>query len=334
MAYTLNDLGIHAYYASGRFDRAKAVLAEASDLWRELGNLPMLANSLASSCTVHIYTGDYDQALSFSEEAYEVSQAIGNLWGQSFSQYKIGDVYWERGQPDRAIAVMEESLRLSELSGFFVPQVETRADLAIVYGSLGAIERGLELAQLAFMGAQSQHSLWQAYGLAALAQLHLWQRNLAEAETTLDRGKKEHNWEIMPKFSVTFILAEGELALRQENYAQAIAVTDLLLTKLRQFGQYMPKALYLQAQALLGLGQDNAARDRLREARAKAESIGSRWILWQILATLAEIETDPTEAAMLRQQAQDLIDYIADHTPAELRVSFLNLPSVRAVLDG
>ena len=62
-------------------------------------------------------------------------------------------------------------------------------------------------------------------------------------------------------------LAEAELALKQGELEQVLAVTDALLTELRQYGMRLPIAysLYLQGQALRGLNQDQAARDRLLE---------------------------------------------------------------------
>ena len=82
-----------------------------------------------------------------------------------------------------------------------------------------------------------------------------------------------------------------------------------------------------------GLNQDQAARGRLLEARAEAEAMGSRRTLWRILYALSQVEADPVQAARLRQQAQEIVEYIADHIrQAALRVLFLNLPEVQAVL--
>jgi hypothetical protein len=83
----------------------------------------------------------------------------------------------------------------------------------------------------------------------------------------------------------------------------------------------------------MGLGQLEAARKTLLEARAAAEAIGSRRMLWQILFALSQLEMDPTEAKVLREQAREIINYIADHTPLDLRTSFLGLPEVRMVLE-
>jgi hypothetical protein len=98
---------------------------------------------------------------------------------------------------------------------------------------------------------------------------------------------------------------------------------------------YIPQVLYLQGQALLGLGQDDAARNLWLKALTEAEAIGSRRMLWQILVALSQLETDPTEVECLRRQAWQIVEYIANHigTP-ELRASFLNLPQVKAALSA
>lgn len=332
MAFILTDVG-RFYMMSSRFERAKALLDEACSLWRELDNLPLLADSLSAAAHLYVCVAEYDQALAVSEEAFQINQSIDNLWGQSHSRYKIGYGYWDRGQAEQAIFMMEEAIRLSELAGFTVPQVVTRADLAAVYADLGAIERSLETAHLAHTVADTRMPISRNYVLATLAQIHLRYGNLTAAEEAVNQGKEVPNHETFSVFSTPVILAEGELMVRLGHYERAVAVTDDLLATLRQLGMgiYIPQALYLQGQALLALGQAETGRNRLLEAQTEAETIGSRRMLWQILATLAELETDPTEAERLRRQTREIVKYIADHTPADWRDSFLALPKVQAV---
>lgn len=332
MAYTLKDLAFNCYATIGYLDQAQPAVREASNLWRELGNLPMLTDSLAAACYCCLHTGEYDQALAFSEEAFQLSQSIGSLWGQSNSVLGVGRAYWERGQPDQAVAVMEEGLRLSELSGFYVPQILTRADLAMIYGGLGATEPGLEIAHRALALAEAQIPVFRPYALGVLAQLLLLNGDLAEAEAVINQGIKDPNREVWLAYSLSFHLANCELPLKQGNYERAITATNTFLTDFRQFRAHIPKVLYFQGQALLGLGRDNPARDRLRKARTEAEAIDARWMLWQILAALSQIEPDPTIAQQLRQQTGQIIETIAHHTPAELRDSFLNRPEVQTVM--
>jgi tetratricopeptide (TPR) repeat protein len=335
MAQTLNDLGSICYIYSGRIQRAKEVLHEASLLWRELGNLPMLADSLASSAVAHVFAGEFDQAIAFSEEAYQIGHSIDNLWAQSYSRWKVGRAYWERGEWGQAISVMEESIRLGELAGFPPPQANTRAELAALYGDLGAVERGLETARLALSVAETQNPVQRSFTLSILTCLQLLNGDVADAKATIEEAKNDLYRNSGRGFFDTVTIAEAELGLKLGDFRQALAATDALLTDLRQYGMRVHKAyaLYLQGQALWGLGQEEAARDRFLEARAEAEAIGSRRTLWRILYALSQLEAEPMEAERLRQGARRVIEYIADHIgQVELRESFLYLPDVQVVL--
>lgn len=337
LAFTLNDLGTRCYQPLCDFERAKATLHEAASLWRELGNLPMLADSLSGLCSVHVLTGSYEQAITFSEEAIHISQTIGNLWGQSYSRYKVGQAYWERGQPAQAIAVMAESIRLSQLAGFLSPQIITRAELATVYGSLGDLNQALGIAQEAMTIAIGRSPLRQAYVIGILAQLYIWAGEPTEAEALLAQGKEDSTQESHPHYALTIPLAEVELALSQGHYRKAVTESQTLLDRLRQFDMQsqIPKTLYLQGQALLRLNQVELARERLAEAHTVAEAIGSQPMLWQILASLSQLEPDPVRAEQLHQQAQAVVKHIANNLDQpELRLSFLNVAAEQGILGS
>lgn len=335
MAFILNDVAL-CYRFGGHMDRAREYWREASTLWRALNNLPMLADSLAGSAELAVWTGDYHLALTLSREAFEISQSIANLWGQSHSKLAVGYIYWDWGQPDQAIAVMQECLRLSELANYLTPQVITRADLAAVYGGLGAFERGLETARQALTSAETHLPGLRPYALAKVAQLHLWQGQFIEAEAVIEQGKKDPNREIIPFNFQSVILAETELILRQGDYDRALAATDKLLANLHQFGLRVciPEVLYLWGKFLKGMGETGAACNTLLEARAEAEALGSRRMLWQILGALSQLETDPAEARCLAQQAQEIVQSIAGSIGnPDLRASFLGLAEVQEVLS-
>ena len=333
MAFALNDLG-YCFTTSGDFKQAKASFREAGDLWRELGNLPMLADSLSGVCWVSFYAGEYEAVLILSEEAFQLSQSIDNLWNQTASRQNIGYVYWERGQVEQAIAMMEECIRLSQVSGFISPQNLVRADLAEVYGELGAVERGLETARLALSFADARVPFFRVYTLFVLAHLHLLQGRLAEAETLVDRMKQDPYKDAWGVFSVMILQAEAELALARGRHEQARVLAEAAMLTAGRFGMraYLLQALYLQGRACFNSGQPNPARECWLAARAEAEAIGSRRMLWQILVALSRLEPDPTAAERLRRQAREIVEYIANHTPPDLRTSFLALPAVRAVL--
>jgi len=337
MAYTLNDLGSHLYLVAGPFERAITMLQEAITLWQELDNQAMLANSLAAASLVQTFAGEYNQALAFSEEALQISQSIDNLWGQSYSRFRLGYIYWEWGKPDQAISIMNTCVHLGELSGFTAPQAATRAVLAHVYGYLGAIQRGWEIAQIALTIAETDAPPFRPYVLAVLAQLHLWQDNLTEAEEVISQSKEDPFTTGWPLHYLPVRIVEGELALKRGDFERVVAMSDELLIDLRKMGarMYLPRVLRQRGKALLGLEQRKRGYDCLQEARADAEAIGSRPNLWPILFDLSQLEEDPIKARALRKRSREIVEYIAGHLPtAELRASFLSSPWVQPVLGG
>jgi tetratricopeptide (TPR) repeat protein len=337
MAYTLNDLGSHCYLVGGPLDKAIAALHEASALWRELDNRPMLANSRAGAALVHMYAGKFSESLAFSDEALAMSQAIDNLWGQSYSRFRTGYIYWERGEPDKAIAVMEACIDAGERSGFTASQVAARADLADVYGHLGAIERGIGVAQLAGEIAETKAPPFRPYALAVLAQLYLWQDRLAEAAAVIGEGEQDPYTAGWPLHYLPVRLVAGELARRRGEFERTLALSGGLLADLHHIGaaMFIPTTLYLQGQALLGLKRQEAGRSCLQEAATGAKAMGARASLWPILFTLSQLADDATEAEALRQEAREIVTAIAQHAPSpELRQSFLKLVDVRAVLES
>jgi rRNA processing protein Krr1/Pno1 len=88
------------------------------------------------------------------------------------------------------------------------------------------------------------------------------------------------------------------------------------LGKLKDSGTryFLPDALYLKATYLRELSETKEARKVLQEARAVAEEIESRIILWKILGDLGEAK-----------EASEIVESIAGNiSDAALRETFRN----------
>src|SRR5207247_1241119 len=128
LAYIANDLA-RVNFANGQPERALDLLGEAGRLWREMGNLPMLTDSLSTAAQVLYFAGRYEQSLALAGEAFELSRSIHNRWGESYSMIHRGHIYWDWGEPVRAIEALETCIHLSETIGFSIPKFYARADL-------------------------------------------------------------------------------------------------------------------------------------------------------------------------------------------------------------
>ncbi len=335
-AFTLNDLG-RVHTGLGEFERAHAALDEARALFRELGNLPMLADNLVAAAAAHYFAGDYDQVLALSAEAQRLSESSANVWGQSYSRLLAGFIHFDRGQMDKAIETMTACIRLGDEGGLVASTVGLRADLGWVYGVLGAVDRGLELARHALAIARERLPVWGPLPAAALVRLHLLRGDIAEAEALVTAIPLSAIPVPFIHYRVVIALAAIELALAQQDFAQASAEAHALLSRLpKTIRADRNEILYLQGQALIGLGRAAEARTTLRAAQAEAEALGVRRMQWPVLIALSEIEAqsgNPAGARLLRQQAKDIIAHLADHIhDPGLRASFLASPRVRAVI--
>jgi tetratricopeptide (TPR) repeat protein len=294
----------------------------------------MLADSLSALCVVSVDAGEYELALTYSAEAYQICQYTGNLWGQSYSLLTIGWVHWEQGRPDRAISTMKECIRLGEKAGFLGAQTRTRVELSLIFADLGADEQSMETIRQAVSIAEAHFPSVQLFTLATVAQLHLMYGRLAEAEAAIEQVKKDPGWK--ERVLKSTCMAEATLALRQSKYKRALTIAEKLISKLGQSetSGSLPELLYLQGRIFQATGQRDAARQCLQEARAAAAALGSKRMLWQTLFSLSRLEDDPLEVQRLRQQAQEIVEYITNHTgDPELRASFLNRSEVHDLLS-
>ena len=96
------------------------------------------------------------------------------------------------------------------------------------------------------------------------------------------------------------------------------------------------EAWYLRGKEATSRGQTAAAYEALQAGLSLAQAIGNHIDLWPVLWELSQLEAaagNMDEAERLRQQAREIVTYIADHAGSdETSASFLALPEVRAVL--
>ena len=92
-----------------------------------------------------------------------------------------------------------------------------RSRLALIYGSLGAIERGIDIAESALALADHELADWRYWPLGNLVRLLSWQGNITAAAALLAEAADFSN---MGHFEMRMALplARIELALIQRNF--------------------------------------------------------------------------------------------------------------------
>jgi class 3 adenylate cyclase/tetratricopeptide (TPR) repeat protein len=335
-AFTLNDLW-RPYVAIGRLEASRASLEEARELWRELGNLPMLSENLASSASVTRLSGNDREALVLAEEAFGIALEIGNLWGQAYSLMNVYGIHLDRGEMGKAMATMRECIAVAEPAGFIPPQATTRADLASAYAYLRDFERANELVRVAF-DVTAVQPISLPWVMAAKSELHLLAGELDEAEAAVGGSQVELLPEpLQSAASIHVALIRARIASTRGDDAGAVEIADTILDRLRQLGvrEFVADALLVKGRSLASAGETDEAERVLEEARSEAERLEHRRTLWEVLSELSAIvdgRGDAEAASTLRSEARSLVEQIAASVDEEeLRSSFLERSDVIAV---
>lgn len=337
-AYTLSDLSNFVYMAQGEFDQGLQALEEARDLWRALGNLPLLSNSVVYKAYINYQIGRFDTALQNTDEAYDISRSINNLWGQAYSLGVSAMVQLELGNADQVVARVEEATRYIDESGFSALKPVALIVQAMLHYELGAAETASQLALEAAQEAEGTLPFWMptAYGVRASALLRAG--DLQSAEQAVERSIEITGEGGTFMNTVIAAIAAAELERSREDFGTALEKAENLLeiAGAAQARTYLPYGLCLKGQALLGLGRLEAAEEMLRDAQQIAGHLGSRRIWWRCLAALAEVHArrgNEEQAEVCRRQAREIVGYIAEHAGSTgLKDSFLGLPEVRQLL--
>lgn len=326
-AYVLNDMG-GVYVANGDFDRGRALMQEANGLWRELDNLPMLADNLSSTANFLIYAGELDTVFRLSDEAYQITERIGNLWGQSYSLMLVGLAHIERGDFALGMSKMRECIKVGDRAGFMAPHLDTQLDLARAHLWLGATETALHIAQRALREVM-EFPLGMPVCYSTLVECYTAAGDFEHAAEALARGREALARETnLLVYQLYIELAALELADARGEWEANRAASERLLAQLEKFHVrlYLADTWLYRARALAHLGETTAAFDAITQAETAATALGSRRIGWQILAQRAAMEQargNTVEANRFKGESQAMIDYIAQHAPPELRAEFL-----------
>src|SRR4029077_16245206 len=226
VAFTLTDIW-RPYTAVGDLAAARESLDEARSIWQEVGNLPMLGETLASSATLSRLTGNDEDALALGREGRSVAESIGNLWGQSHASMSFFEVYLERGELGTAIDMMRDAIDLGERAGLLAPQVRTRSTLAVTYAYLGDRERARETSRVSLDVATERLPSARAWALASIAEIHLLASELDEANAALADSNVELSSEpLRSEASVLVPLVRGRVANAKRDHERAIEIAD------------------------------------------------------------------------------------------------------------
>jgi predicted ATPase/DNA-binding SARP family transcriptional activator len=338
MAFTLTSLA--SLYANlDQLEAALSAILEARTVWRELGNMPMLADAYNLAAWFHMFIGDHEAVLASAREGISISQSIGNAWNLAGCLVAMGKVWLEQGDIGRAIGNLKEAMQVAKEGGIPVSSFGIYNYLILAYLMAGAVDQAERLATELYEIRDTIVFNFRILALGYIAQVKVAGGEQEAAQRIVEQALE--GLEIEKQAIYLFapvLLAEAQLQLALGQPGDALTRLEYLTGQVRQAGarSYLPEALWLQGKVLLGLEQPEQARQILLEARAAAEEAEVRRMGWPVLWELSQLEAaagNIDEAERLQEQARAIVISIADHTGSEeVQASFLALPEVRAIL--
>jgi tetratricopeptide (TPR) repeat protein len=338
LALILMDLTI-PLIGSGQVKVAGEHSSESHQIFEQVGNLPMASTAAQRLGLTYKAEGKFEQAEEAYDRSTEIDQSIGNDGGLIGSSLGLFDIYPQVGNFSSFLSRMEmiKPILIREKR---VPVELSELYPIVAYFQLGALEQALELADAVLQFKERSIPIWPDYFLCYLALTYIQigdldsgRKMLAALSTDLDMGNY-----LIPLVPLVPQI-KTELAAAEGNLNKALQLVDEFLYKIRQDGMVslIPEKLLLEAKILSKLDRHDEAYDVLIEAHSLATEQNARSVLWQICSRLAEMEVSRgnlTEAQSLKEQAREVIDYIAEYAGRDdLCTSFLAISQVQTILS-
>ncbi|MRS03007.1 hypothetical protein EG832_07260 [bacterium] len=328
MAYVLSDLA-GAYNLSCRYEEGEKRLEEGTRIWRELGNMPMLSSNLNLSLFQLFWTGINQTLLLVADEAYQISTSIKELWNQASALHFQGMIRLDYGEIDQALAMLGESVELAA-QGNRVYKIWYQATLCQAYAEIGATEIVMPVYQSQrIANDEVPHTPARTATLISYALFEIASNQLNTAENTLNACLPD-----APPWQCSLLLTKCRLALARSDYSSGITLAESALNIAQEckLGRFLPEALFLYGKLLALQGDLQEAKNALEQARVAANNLGSRRLLWQIINSLAEVESDKEKSHDLKAEARKIVEFIASHiTPENLKLSFQRMTALGKV---
>jgi class 3 adenylate cyclase/tetratricopeptide (TPR) repeat protein len=332
-AHIQHDLA-RPYMRVGRLSDAWGAYQSSQNYWREVDNLPMLADNLASLSESYYTAGDFDRSWAYANEGLQISQEIGNVWGQAYNHFVMGPILLERGEIDDCLEVLETTLNLSKEANFAAGIVATQMIKSWIYTQFGDLERA-EHVQHEILSFVEKYESFRPLYQVNLAQNKLFTGAQKEALQIFEEIGLKYRTDSELIFHPYIYTLHVEIYLARKTYELALQTADSYLQSLNQsqVKVLLPDLLNQKARALIGLGQNKKAYQELHAALSLAREQNSRRILWAILLDLAYLEKDEKAASKMRREAQQIIQFIGDHiTDQNLLDYFHKLPRIQGYI--
>lgn len=333
-AYIQHDLA-RTYMRVGRLEEAWESYENSQKYWREVENLPMLSDSLASLAESYYTAGEFDLALRFASEGLRISEEIGSVWGQAYNYFVISPILLERGEIDQCLEALNLTYELSKQANFAAGIVASMMLKSWLFAMLGDVDRAKQY-QSTIADFVKQYDSFKPLSLVNKAQNEVYAGDPVKALRIFEKIGRAYPRDSELIFHPYIYTLHVEIYLENKEYENALEIVNGYLDSLgnNKFKIMVPDMLNQKARALIGLNFIDDAINELENARQLAVEQNCLRILWAILIDKADITPDEKLANELLKEAREVVVLISEKiSEPELLASFQSLPRVRRLLE-
>jgi predicted ATPase/DNA-binding SARP family transcriptional activator len=266
---------------------------EAEAVWRELGNLPKLADTHEMRQFLHLIAAQHEERLAASAELHRLSLTTGNQSSQCNALVNMCDVHRLKGRFAEALTAIDvamATIKFSEHPLWKQSECYFRMDLYLAVGVMDLAEQFADQ-----MYAMQDHlmPMFQTGFLNSVARVKIACGKLSEGEAILDRALELCSPDNVWSHNAIWIaITDAYLQLAQGSPERAFTRLEERVQSYRQAGFLcnLAEELWLRGRVRMALGEIEEAKEILLQAKTIAEEKEERIFLWQILASLSDTE--------------------------------------------
>jgi DNA-binding NarL/FixJ family response regulator len=261
------------------------------------------------------------------ESSLKLAREIGHRSDEAIAMIMLGICLGSQGAYQRAFGLLENTLALTQEIDHRQWITAAQVALGALYAEVLAFPEAVQQLKQAVEGAkaiQSLHWLRNAVGFLALA--YTQQGELDQADLLLQMNL-DLEQPIQTLGQRLLWRARAEIALARGEGALALQAVDRLLESAtnRDHNSVIPRLAKARGDALLLLGQSDAAEIEFLQALEVARRQEALPLLWRIHASLAQLYQAQSRLNEARQQsdsARMLLEELARQLPESLRKDF------------
>ncbi|MEZ4769733.1 MAG: adenylate/guanylate cyclase domain-containing protein [Caldilineales bacterium] len=188
---------------------------------KDLPQFVMATNNVADSCR---QLGQLRKARAYLRRGMVVARRIGDTREEALLLVTLAEVQLDQGRPKHAIASAQKGLPLAEASGALTRVIQTLRILGLAYAELDKSEEARRHLELALARCNdSGHHRFTAEIHLDLAHLAANSREFTRAEKQLKLAREAIGANPTPAIERKVKREEGFLALRKQNWMEAVA---------------------------------------------------------------------------------------------------------------